>query len=102
TAVTLTLLLAEFELLGAFGSPTEDTTLTWFVIVPAAGGRTLISTPAPCPFVIVPSAQVTVPLDSEQVPCEGVAESKLTPAGNVSVAETPAALEGPELPMSSV
>ena len=33
----------------------------------------------------VPSAQVTVPADCEQVPCEGVAELNVTPAGSVSV-----------------
>ena len=34
------------ELLAELGSPTSDRTLAWFVIVPAAEGRTLISTVA--------------------------------------------------------
>ena len=38
-----------------------------------------------------------MPLDSEQVPCEGVAESNVTPAGSVSVTDTPVALDGPAL-----
>ena len=48
-------------------------------------------------FASVPSAQVTVPLDSEQVPCVGVADSKVTPAGRASVTLVPVALEGPAL-----
>ena len=57
----------------------------------------MISTVALAASASVPSAQVTVPLDSEQVPCEGVAESNVTPAGSVSVTVTPVALEGPAL-----
>ena len=38
-----------------------------------------------------------VPLDSEQLPCEGIAESYVTPAGRVSATWTPVALEGPAL-----
>jgi len=37
---------------------------------------------------------VTVPADSLQVPCEAVAESKVTPLGSVSVSVTPVAPEG--------
>ena len=44
---------------------------------------------------IVPSAQVTVPLDWEQLPCDGVAESNVTPAGRLSVTCTPVASAGP-------
>ena len=40
---------------------------------------------------------MTVPLDCEQLPCEGVADSNVTPAGSVSVSVTPVALEGPPL-----
>src|SRR5688572_7656353 len=51
---------------------------------------------------MVPSEQVTVPDDSLQEPCEGVAELKVTPAGSVSLTLTPVAFQGPALPMSSV
>ena len=43
-----------------------------------------------------------MPADCEQVPCVGVAESNVTPAGSVSVTVTPVAPEGPELLMPSV
>ena len=79
------------------GSAVVAETVAWLVIVPGAERRTLISTVALAPLASVPSAQVTVPLDSEQVPCEGVAESNVTPAGSVSVTVTPVALEGPRV-----
>jgi hypothetical protein len=77
------------------GSWTPDATSAWLVIVPAAEGRTLISTEASAAAAIVPSAHVTMLADSEQVPCEGVAESKVTPAGSVSISSTVVASEGP-------
>ena len=57
----------------------------------------MISTPALAPFATVPSWQETVTPDCEHVPCEGVAESKVTPGGSVSVSSTPIALDGPAL-----
>ena len=45
----------------------------------------------------MPSAQVTVPEDSEQVPCEGLAESNIVPPGRLSVTCTAVALDGPAL-----
>ena len=67
------------------------------MIVPGSERRTLISTVASDSSAIVPSTHVTVPLECEQVPCEGVAESYVTPAGSVSVSWTPVAPSGPEL-----
>ena len=66
------------------------------MIVPAVCGVTLISTLALPSSASVSSAHVTVPLDSVQVPCEGVAESKVTPPGSVSVKLTAVAVAGPE------
>ena len=43
----------------------------------------------------MPSEQVTVPADCEQLPCVGVAELYVTPAGSVSVSVMPVALDGP-------
>ena len=40
---------------------------------------------------------MTVPPDSEHVPCDGVAESNVTPAGSVSMTDTPVAPDGPAL-----
>src|SRR5689334_4957721 len=54
------------------------------------------------PFAIVPSVHPTVPVDCEQVPCDGVAESNDTPAGRLSVTWTLVALEGPALCAVSV
>ena len=50
----------------------------------------------------MPSPHVTVPLVSEHVPCEGVAESNATPGGSVSVSCTAVAMEGPALFTASV
>ena len=77
-------------------------TLAWLVIDPPEDGTTLMVTLAVPPVATVPSAHVTVPEASEQLPWDGVAEVNVTPPGNVSVTVTPAALEGPALPMLSV
>jgi len=84
------------------GSSSSEVTVAWFVIDPGPVGWTLISTPAFPPFAIVPSAHVTVPLSCEQVPCVGMAESKVTPPGSASVKLTPVASCGPELCAVSV
>ena len=69
------------ELLAELGSASAEDTLAWLVIVPGADGRTRIWTVAVPWSAIVPSAQVTVPADCEQLPWEGVAESNVTPPG---------------------
>ena len=61
-------------------------------------GRTLIWTVALAPLAKVPSWHVTVPLACEQVPWEGVAESKVMLAGRVSVTVVAVGAPGPELP----
>ena len=80
-----------------FGSPVSEVTFAWFVIEPADCGVTLMETLALPAFARVPSEQVTVPPDCEQVPWDGVAELNVTPAGKVSVRVMPVALEGPAL-----
>ena len=77
------------------GIVTLDETLAWFVIVPVACGVTLIWTLALAPFAIVPSGHCDVPAACEQLPCEGVAETNVTPPGSVSLSDTPVAPEGP-------
>ena len=67
------------------GSTTRERTLAWFVIEPALCGLTSIVTVALASSARLPSAQSTMPASSEHVPCEGVADSKVTPAGSVSV-----------------
>jgi hypothetical protein len=71
-------------------------TLASFAIVPVLWAVTTIWTVALSSSASVPSAHVTVPLASAHVPCEGVAESKVTSVGSVSVSSTPVALWGPE------
>ncbi len=83
-------------------SPASELTLAWLVMLPSLCGRTLIATLALPPLATVPSAQVTVPDACEQLPCEGVAESKVTPAGRVSVTVTPGAPWGPAFETPSV
>ena len=72
-------------------------TLAVLVKVPVTEGSTLttVATVATAPFNTVPNAQVTTPPASLQVPWLGVAEIKLTSAGNGSVSVTPVASEGP-------
>ena len=63
-------------LLAECGSASAEEMVAWFAIVPVVVGRTLITTLADAPLARVPSEHVTVPAACEQVPCEGVAESK--------------------------
>src|ERR1700722_4940211 len=90
-----TTVMAVAELFVATGSVVVDVSLTTFVSVEAVAGEvTLIVTVAVVPFVIVPSAQVTVTVPL-QVPCEGVAEINVVPAGRGSVSTTAAASTSP-------
>ncbi len=68
------------------------------VIVPmlVAVGMTTMVTVAVPPTANVPSEQTTVAV-IVQVPCVAVADTKVTPAGSVSVSVTPVAGLGPLL-----
>ena len=90
-------MLALAELSEELGSKASEAMLAVLVGVPWLCGCTTISIVTVWPLVSVPSGQVTVPLDSEQLPCEGVAESKVTLPGRVSVTWTFVAVEGPAL-----
>ena len=96
SAAGLTVVSALAELLAVLGSGVSEDALAWFVSWPGDCGLTFTSTVAFWPSVTVPSAHVTTPSDSRQVPCEGVAESKVTFAGRVSLTWTPLASDGPE------
>ena len=96
-AAAFTVVEALAESLLETGSSASDVRLASLVIVPGVKRRILISTPAVPWSAIVPSAQVTVPAASEQLPWVGVADTNVTPAGSVSVSVTPAASAGPEL-----
>ena len=74
-------------------------TATAFVtLVGAAGADTTMSTVSAPASEIVPKVHVTVPALSEQDPDVGSAETKVVPAGSVSVSVTPEAAVGPLLP----
>ena len=102
SAAGLTVVEAVAVLLLETGSLTLDETVAVLLIVPVDCGRPLIVIDAPAPSATVPSWHVTVPLACEQLPCEGVAESKVIPAGRVSVTCTSVASRGPALPTVSV
>ena len=83
-------------LFGRLGSGTELVTVAELLSVPAVVGMTLMVTVAVPLLASVPRAQVTllVPL---QLPCEAVAETKVTFAGSASEVVTPVAASGPLL-----
>jgi hypothetical protein len=87
---------SESLLLLVFGSDWLPVTLAVLVFVPALVGVTTIVTVAEAPLARLPRLQVTmlVPL---QLPWLGVADTKATPVGNVSVIVTPVAVAGPLL-----
>jgi hypothetical protein len=84
------------ELLPGVGSVSLPVTLAVFAIVPVAVVMTTRVTVALALSVRMPRPQTTV-LVPVQLPWLGVAETKLTPAGKMSVIVTPVALLGPLL-----
>jgi hypothetical protein len=98
SALVLTLVLMDVELLVPTGSVAVEVTPARFVSVPVVEAFTVTTTVTVAVVLLVstPKEQVrlVVPL---QVPWLGVDELKVTPEGNVSVTVTPAALVGPAL-----
>ena len=88
-------------LFSGLGSETEELTMAVFVIVPTVVGVTTMLTAAFTPVAIVPRLQVIVAAPV-QLPWLDVTETKVTPAGNLSVSVTPVAGEGPLLLAVSV
>ena len=74
------------------------------VIVPVVDGATVTITVvvAAAPSAMLPRSTVNTPLAKLSVPWLGVAETKVTPVGRVSVMVTPVAAEGPLLVVVSV
>jgi len=98
SAEAVTVVVALALLLPAFGSLSVAVTLALLVIVPLeAGAVTAMVTVADPALAIVPRLHVTVPALWVQVPWVGVADTKPTPAGKVSVRVTPVAALGPAL-----
>ena len=92
---TVTRVLSITELFAGFGSLVVELAVNALVImVPAAveaftASITVMFTLDPA--ARLPSEQVITPADNEQEPTVGVAETKVTPAGSVSVTMTAAA-----------
>jgi hypothetical protein len=98
SAAAVTVVVAVALLFALLGSASVAVTLAVLVIVPPAlGAITEIVTVADPPLAIVPRLHVTVPLACVHVPWVAVADTKVTPAGNVSVKVTPLAPLGPAL-----
>jgi hypothetical protein len=81
----------------SIGSASLPLTLTLLVIDPVVPGVTTIVTLAVPPLGKFPTSQATAPADGMQLPWLGVAETKVTLDGNVSVTVTRVAAEGPLL-----
>jgi hypothetical protein len=88
-------IVAVEELFAGFGSVCPPETVAVFETCPGVDAvvttRVIV---APAPLARVPTAQVTVVVPLHD-PCEGVAETKLVPAGSASVMLTPLAASGP-------
>jgi hypothetical protein len=92
TGVTV-VMTGAVTLLVLLGSPVGVLTLAVFVNEPLAGAVTVTVTLLTWPLVSAPRLQLTTPLLLAPPP---VAETKVTPSGNVSVTVTLLALEGPK------
>lgn len=84
-------------LLVKLGSKTEVLTVAKLVIVPMTLGVATMVTLAVALLARLPSVTVTVLPDRKALPCEGVAETKVTLPGKVSTNVTPVAVDGPLL-----
>jgi hypothetical protein len=94
--VAETTMLADAELLAGFGSAWLAPTVAVLVTVPDWGAVATMVTVAAAPLASEPTAQATVVVPA-QVPWEELEETKVSPAGRVSVTPTPVAVDGPLL-----
>src|ERR1700730_235421 len=93
---TVTWVVKVAVLLAVLGSASLAPTVAELVMGPAvAGAVALMVIMALAPLASEPMLQVTVPEALVQVPGEELAETKLTPAGRVSVTVAPVAGSGP-------
>ena len=84
-------------LFSVLGSDSLALTVAVLLIVPAVVGVTTMVTPTVAALATLPRLHVTVPPAWLQFPCAEDAETKVTPAGNVSLTVTPLAVDGPAL-----
>ena len=97
SAAGFTVVVALAELFAGIRSTVSDETLAWLVIEPVVLRRDLDRDAGALPVRDRAERARDRAARFEQVPWEGVAESKVTPAGSVSVTVTPVALDGPAL-----
>jgi hypothetical protein len=102
SAAELTVVVAVAELLAGVGSGSVAVTVAVFDSIAAAVGVTTMVMVALPLFTIPPRLQVTVPAPCVQTGPVGVTETKVTPAGRVSVSTTFVASRGPALLTTSV
>jgi hypothetical protein len=95
SAFAVTFVLAVELLLPGVGSEVVADTVAVFERLATVFAVTTRAIVGDAPALTVPRLQVTV-LVPEHEPTEGVAETKVVPAGSVSLTVTPAALLGPE------
>src|SRR5438105_2899154 len=95
SAEASTEVVADAVLLAGFGSGSLPLTVAGFVMLPAVvGAVALIVTEALAPLASEPTDQVTVP---DALAILEVAETKVAPAGRVSVTVEPVLASGPLL-----
>ncbi len=100
SAGAITVVVTKATLSPSLGSIAADETEAEFEISPALCTWTTICTEAEEEGARVPRSHVTAPEDSLQVPCVGVADWYVTPAGSASKSVTEVAAEGPALATS--
>src|SRR2546422_10435357 len=102
TGGSSTVTLAEAELLPVTKSKVLEQTLAAFTTVPAATGAITMATLAAAWALSEPNEQDTVPAECVQLPAALVAETNVTPPGNVSLRIKSEADAGPRLVMVTV
>jgi hypothetical protein len=98
SAAGLTMVSSTSTLFSGFKSASKLVTVDVFATAPGRMGVTTMVTVAVAPFASAPSVQVTVPSSWLQLPCVGVAEPNVTPAGSTSISVAAAAASGPPFP----
>jgi hypothetical protein len=102
SASALTVVPCVALLFPAKGSDVVDVTVAVFDRAPELVGVTTTETVAFAPLAIVPSEHVSVLAATAHEPCDGVAETNVTPAGSGSEIETFWASDGPPFVAVSV
>src|SRR6185437_7567384 len=90
-----TVVTTDAELSVRLRSGSTDVTAATFVSTPSLGARMEMIAVAPVLLVRMPMPQVTVPLANVAFPRLTLADTKVTPGGNVSDSVAPVTIDGP-------